>query len=70
MHAGKNLDRGTEGQSGRSKRVQSGEEGVSRRGRLLFAEFTADRSINPFHLSAGEKGRCRETGRETNSRSR
>lgn len=56
MHAGKNLDRGTEGQSGRSKRVQSGEEGVSRRGRLLFAEFTADRSINPFHLSAGEKG--------------
>lgn len=35
--------------------VEQAEEGIANGGELLFAEFTVDRSINPFHLSAGQE---------------
>lgn len=46
-----------EGRGGRSEQYRRRREGERWGGRLLFAEFTADRSINLFHLSRGGRGR-------------
>lgn len=49
-----------EGRGGRSEQYRRRREGERWGGRLLFAEFTADRSINLFHLSRRGRGRGRE----------